>query len=38
VDRQRCFSLRLAMANREYRAVVGLAIAVLLLMLKAAYN
>jgi protein-S-isoprenylcysteine O-methyltransferase Ste14 len=38
VDRQRRFSLRLAMANREYRAVVGLTIAVLLLVLKAAYN
>src|SRR4051812_36394873 len=35
---RRRFSLRQAMANREYRAVVGLAIAMLLLVLKATYN
>jgi protein-S-isoprenylcysteine O-methyltransferase Ste14 len=34
----RRFSLRLAIANREHRAVVGLAIAILLLALKATYN
>jgi protein-S-isoprenylcysteine O-methyltransferase Ste14 len=34
----RRFSLRQAIANREYRAVVGLAIAILLLALKATYN
>ena len=34
----RRFSVRQAMANREYRAVVGLAIAMLLLVLKATYN
>jgi len=34
----RRFSLRLAIANREYRAVVGLAIVILLLALKATYN
>ncbi len=38
VDRHRRFSLALVMANREYRAVAGLAIAVLLLALKATYN
>jgi protein-S-isoprenylcysteine O-methyltransferase Ste14 len=32
------FSLARAMANREYRAVAGLVAAVLLLLLKAAYN
>jgi protein-S-isoprenylcysteine O-methyltransferase Ste14 len=36
--RHRRFSVRQAMANREHRAVVGLAIAILLLALKAAYN
>lgn len=34
----RRFSLQQAIANREYRAVVGLAIAILLLALKATYN
>jgi hypothetical protein len=34
----RRFSLRQAVANREQRAVVGLAVAVLLLVLKATYN
>jgi protein-S-isoprenylcysteine O-methyltransferase Ste14 len=34
----RRFSLRQAMANREYRALVGFLVAVLLLVLKAAYN
>jgi protein-S-isoprenylcysteine O-methyltransferase Ste14 len=34
----RRFSLRQAIANREHRAVVGLAIAILLLALKATYN
>jgi len=34
----RRFSLRQAIANREHRAVVGLAIAILLLVLKATYN
>jgi protein-S-isoprenylcysteine O-methyltransferase Ste14 len=34
----RRFSLRQAMANREYRALVGFLIAVLLLVLKATYN
>ena len=34
----RRFSLQQAMANREHRAVVGLAVAVLLLVLKATYN
>ncbi len=38
VDQSRRFSLRQAMANREYRAIVGLAVAVLLLVLKATYN
>src|SRR5262249_38152430 len=36
--RGRRFSLRQAMANREYRAVAGLAVATLLLVLKATYN
>lgn len=36
-DRRR-FSAAQAMANREYRAVAGLGVAVLLLLLKAAYN
>jgi protein-S-isoprenylcysteine O-methyltransferase Ste14 len=35
---RRRFSVRRAIANREYRAVVGLAIAMLLLALKATYN
>jgi protein-S-isoprenylcysteine O-methyltransferase Ste14 len=34
----RSFSVRQAMANREYRAVAGFLIAVLLLILKATYN
>ena len=34
----RRFSLAQAMANREYRAVAGLGIAILLLILKATYN
>jgi hypothetical protein len=34
----RRFSLGQAIANREYRAVIGLAVAVLLLVLKATYN
>ena len=38
VDRERRFAWRQAMANREYRAVAGLAAAVLLLVLKATYN
>jgi len=37
-DRQRRFGLAQAMANREYRAVVGLVAAALLLVLKATYN
>ena len=37
-DRFRRFSLAQAMANREYRALTGLALAVLLLALKASYN
>jgi protein-S-isoprenylcysteine O-methyltransferase Ste14 len=36
--RLRRFSLQQAFANREYRAVVGLVIAILLLALKATYN
>jgi hypothetical protein len=35
---RRRFSLAQAMANREYRAVAGLVVAVLLLALKATYN
>ena len=35
---RRRFSLQQAIANREHRAVAGLAIAVLLLVLKATYN
>jgi protein-S-isoprenylcysteine O-methyltransferase Ste14 len=35
---RRRFSLQQAMANREYRAVIGFAIALLLLLWKAAYN
>jgi hypothetical protein len=38
VDRSRRFSLRQVRANREYRAVVGLLVAILLLVLKATYN
>lgn len=38
VDRERPFSARLAIANREYRALAGLAAAMLLLALKATYN
>lgn len=34
----RRFSLQQAIANREYRAVVGLALAILMLALKATYN
>jgi protein-S-isoprenylcysteine O-methyltransferase Ste14 len=34
----RRFSLRQALANREYRAIIGLAIAILLLAMKATYN
>jgi protein-S-isoprenylcysteine O-methyltransferase Ste14 len=34
----RRFTVARAMANREYRAVAGLAVAVLLLLIKAAYN
>lgn len=36
--RDRRFSLRQAIANREHRAVLGLAVAALLLVLKATYN
>jgi protein-S-isoprenylcysteine O-methyltransferase Ste14 len=36
--RGRRFSVRQAIANREHRAVLGLAIAILLLALKATYN
>jgi protein-S-isoprenylcysteine O-methyltransferase Ste14 len=35
---RRRFSVRQAIANREHRAVVGLAVAILLLALKATYN
>ena len=38
VDRARRFSFAQAMANREYRALVGFALAVLLLVLKATFN
>jgi protein-S-isoprenylcysteine O-methyltransferase Ste14 len=38
IQANRPFSLARAMANREYRAVVGLAVAVLLLAWKASYN
>jgi protein-S-isoprenylcysteine O-methyltransferase Ste14 len=38
VDASRRFSLAQAMANREYRALIGLALAILLLALKATYN
>jgi protein-S-isoprenylcysteine O-methyltransferase Ste14 len=37
-DASRRFSLTRARANREHRTLVGLALAVLLLVLKAAYN
>src|SRR5437867_8798996 len=35
---RRRFSLSLAIANREYRAVTGFVVVVLLLVLKATYN
>jgi hypothetical protein len=38
VDRARRFSLAKVKANREHRAVVGLLVAILLLVLKATYN
>ncbi len=38
VDTERRFSLARALANREYRAVVGVLLAVLLLVFKATYN
>jgi protein-S-isoprenylcysteine O-methyltransferase Ste14 len=38
LDGVRRFSIAQAMANREYRAVSGLAVAMLLLLLKATYN
>ena len=38
VNRERRFSWTRAMANREYRAVAGVAVAVLLLLWKATYN
>jgi protein-S-isoprenylcysteine O-methyltransferase Ste14 len=38
VDRERRFSWERAMANREYRAMVGVTIALLLLVFKATYN
>jgi len=38
VDRERRFSFARAMANREYRAVAGAAVALLLLVWKATYN
>lgn len=37
-DGTRAFALRQALANREHRAVAGLSVAILLLILKAAYN
>lgn len=37
-EAQRSFSLQQAIANREYRALAGLVVAVLLLVLKATYN
>jgi len=37
-DPQKRFGLGQAVANREYRAVIGLAFAALLLVLKATYN
>jgi protein-S-isoprenylcysteine O-methyltransferase Ste14 len=36
--RRRRFSMELAVANREYRAVAGFFVAILLLILKATYN
>jgi protein-S-isoprenylcysteine O-methyltransferase Ste14 len=38
VDAHRRFSIARAMANREYRAVAGLGVSVLLLVWKATYN
>ncbi|HWW88346.1 MAG TPA: methyltransferase, partial [Vicinamibacterales bacterium] len=38
VEARRRFSAARAMANREHRAAIGLAVAVLLLLLKATYN
>jgi len=38
VDRTRRFTWAQAMANHEYRAVVGVALALLVLVLKATYN
>ena len=38
VDRERRFSWARAMANREYRAMTGVAVALLLLVFKATYN
>jgi len=38
LDRDRRFAFSQALANREHRAIAGLAIAVLLLVLKATYN
>ena len=38
VDRERPFSWKRAMGNREYQAVAGVAVALLLLVLKATYN
>jgi len=38
VDRERRFTWAQAMANREYRAIAGLAVALLLLIFKATYN
>ncbi|MBI4486927.1 MAG: isoprenylcysteine carboxylmethyltransferase family protein [Acidobacteria bacterium] len=37
-ERDRRFSFSQALANREHRAIAGLAVAVLLLLLKATYN
>jgi len=37
-DKPRRFSAARAIANREHRAAIGLAVAVLLLLLKATYN
>lgn len=38
IDAHRRFSAARAMANREHRAAIGLAIAIVLLLLKATYN
>ena len=38
VDRRRRFSFSRAIANREYRAVAGAVVALLLLVWKATYN